>query len=33
MDDNVKKLMWLTVIPLVVMVVAFTIGFLFDLGT
>jgi hypothetical protein len=33
MDDDVKKLVWLTVIPLVVMVVAFTIGSIFDLGT
>jgi hypothetical protein len=33
MDDNVKKLIWLTIIPLVVMVVALTIGYLFDLGT
>jgi hypothetical protein len=33
MDDNVKKLIWLTIIPLVVMVVALTIGSVFDLGT
>jgi len=33
MDDDVKKLVWLTVVPLVVMVVAFTIGSIFDLGT
>ena len=34
MDAHIKKVMiWLTIIPLVIFVVGFTISFAFDLGT
>ena len=34
MEEHNKKLMiWLTIIPLVIFVVGFTISFVFDLGT
>lgn len=34
MEEHNKKLMiWLTIIPLVIFVVGFTIAFVFDLGT
>ena len=34
MDAHIKKVMiWLTIIPLVMFVVGFTISFAFDLGT
>jgi hypothetical protein len=34
MDTHIKKMMiWLTIIPLVIFVVGFTISFAFDLGT
>jgi len=31
--DNEKLMIWLTIIPLIVMGIAFMIGFIFDLGT